>query len=120
MKRIISYTVLLLLLIPSWVQADDKKLSSSGTLNLFLENDAIVGRDRDYTSGVKLSWTSRWIPALETESDDQDKKSCVSSTLNMFPFFNRPGDQRALSILIGQSIYTPENLRRHDLILDDR
>jgi hypothetical protein len=38
----------------------------------------------------------------------------------MLPFFNKPGDRRALSILIGQSIYTPENLRRHDLILDDR
>ncbi len=120
MKRIISFTVFLLILLPSWARSDDRTPSSSGTLSLKYENDSLAGTDRDYTSGMKLSWTSRWVPALETESDDQDKKSCVSSTLNMFPFFNRPGDQRALSILIGQSIYTPENLRRHDLILDDR
>jgi hypothetical protein len=120
MKWIISFTVLLLLLMPSWVRADDKKPSSSGTLSLYFENDSFVRRDRDYTSGMKLSWTSRWIPALETESDDQDKKGCVSSTLNMLPFFNKPGDRRALSILIGQSIYTPEDLKRRDLILDDR
>jgi lipid A 3-O-deacylase len=120
MKRIISFTVLLLLLIPFWVRADDKTPSSSGTLSLYIENDEIAGTDRDYTSGVKLSWTSRWIPAPETESEEQDKKGWVSSTLNMFPFFNKPGDRRALSISIGQTIYTPEDLKRSDLILDDR
>jgi hypothetical protein len=89
-------------------------------LSLYLENDALVGRDRDYTSGMKISWTSRWIPAGETSSDDQDKKGFLSSFLDMLPFFNKPGDQRALSILVGQSIYTPEDLERRDLILDDR
>jgi len=120
MKRIISFTVLLLFLMPSWARSDDTTPSSSGTLSFQIENDAIAGNDRDYTSGMKLSWTSRWIPALETESDDQDKKGCVSSTLNMLPFFKKPDDRRALSILIGQSIYTPEDLERSDLILDDR
>ncbi len=112
--------ILLLLLIPSGVWADEKKLSSSGTLSLKFENDALVGTDRGYTSGMKVSWTSRWIPAHETGSDDQDERGCLSSSLDMLPFFNKPGDQRALSILISQSIYTPENLRRRDLILDDR
>ena len=120
MKRKISFTVLLLLLIPSWVRADDKKPSSSGTLSLYFENDSLVRRDRDYTSGMKFSWTSRWIPAHEIRSDDQDKNGCLSSSLDMLPFFNKTGDRRALSILIGQSIYTPEDLKRRDLILDDR
>jgi len=120
MKRIFSLTVFLLFLIPSWAQSDDGTPSSSGALSLYIENDVIAGNDRDYTSGMKLSWTSRWNPALETESDGQDKKGWVSSTLNMLPFFNKPGDRRALSISIGQSIYTPEDLERSDLILDDR
>jgi len=120
MKRIICFTVVLLLWNPFGVLADGEKPSSSGTLSLYFENDALVGRDRDYTSGMKLSWTSRWIPALETESDDRDKKGCIASTLNMLPFFSKPDDRRALSILIGQSIYTPEDLDRRDLILDDR
>ncbi len=61
-----------------------------------------------------------WNPAVETESGDQDKKGWVSSALNMLPFFNKPGDRRALSISIAQTIYTPEDLERSDLILDDR
>jgi len=62
MKRIISFTVLLLFLMPSWARSDDTTPSSSGTLSFQIENDAIAGNDRDYTSGMKLSWTSRWIP----------------------------------------------------------
>jgi hypothetical protein len=120
MMKITSLTILLLLSIPFGAWADEEKPSSSGVLSLHFENDALVGRDRDYTSGMKLNWTSRWIPALEIESDDQDKKGCLASSLDMLPFFNKPGDRRALSVLIGQSIFTPENLRRRDLILDDR
>jgi hypothetical protein len=63
MKQIISFTALLSLSIPFAVSADEKKLSPSGTLSLYFENDALVRRDRDYTSGMKISWSSRWIPA---------------------------------------------------------
>ncbi|MBI4764015.1 MAG: lipid A deacylase LpxR family protein [Deltaproteobacteria bacterium] len=120
MKRIFYFTVILLFLIPSWGQSAEGTPSDSGAFSFYLENDAVAGTDRDYTSGMKLSWTSRWIPALETESDDPKKKGWVSSTLKRLPFFNQPGDRRALSILIGQSIYTPEDLERSDLITDDR
>jgi lipid A 3-O-deacylase len=120
MKRIFSFTVLLLFLIPCWAQSEERTSSSSGTVSIYIENDAFAGSDRDYTSGVKLSWTSGWIPAPETESDEQDRKGWVASTLNILPFFKKPGDQRAFSILIGQAIYTPEDLERSDLILDDR
>jgi hypothetical protein len=118
--KISFWMILFLLLVPFGAWGDEEKPSSSGTLSLSVENDVLVGRDRDYTSGMKLSWTSRWISALETESNDQEKRGCLASTLDMFPFFNKPEDRRALSILIGQSIYTPENLKRRDLILDDR
>jgi lipid A 3-O-deacylase len=120
MKQITFVTILLVLLISFGAWADEKKPSSSGAWSLYVENDSIAGSDRDYTSGLKFSWTSRWIPARETESDDQDKKGRLSSFLDIFPFFKRPEDRRALTILIGQSIYTPEDLKRRDLILDDR
>jgi hypothetical protein len=120
MKRILFFMPFLLYLIPSWAQSDDGTRSSSGVLSFYIENDVIAGTDRDYTSGMKLNWTSRWYPALGTESDGQDRKGWVSSILDILPFFNKPGDRRALSISIGQSIYTPEDLERSDLILDDR
>jgi lipid A 3-O-deacylase len=120
MKRIISFVLVLLFWSPFGALAEEEKPSSSGTLSLHFENDALLRRDRDYTSGMKLNWTSRWIPARETTSDDRDKKGALPSFLDMLPFFKRPDDRRALSILIGQSIYTPEDLDRRDLILDDR
>jgi hypothetical protein len=73
MKQIISLTVLLLSLIPFAVWANEKKLSSSGTLSLYFENDTLVRSDGDYTSGMKLSWTSRWIPSHDPKLDDQEK-----------------------------------------------
>ena len=120
MKQVTFFMILLLLWIPFGVWADEEKPSSSGTLSFHFDNDSIVGGDRDYTSGMKFSWTSRWIPVRETRSDDQDRRSCLSSFLDILPFFKKPDDQRALSILIGQSIYTPGDLERRDLILDDR
>src|SRR5882672_2957049 len=32
--------------------------SELGTFNFVFENDAFAGRDRDYTNGVLVSWTS--------------------------------------------------------------
>ncbi len=120
MKRIFSFTLLLLFLIPSGARSDEGTPSSSGAFSFYIENDTVANTDRDYTSGLKLSWTSRWIPAPGTESDDQNQKGWVPSALNKFPFFNTPGDRRALSISIGQSTYTPEDLTRSDLIVNDR
>jgi hypothetical protein len=84
--KIFFLMILLSLLIPFGASGDEEKPSSSGTLSLLVENDVLVGRDRDYTSGMKLSWTSRWIPALETESDDQEKTGRLASSLDMLPF----------------------------------
>lgn len=120
MRRIFSFILLLLFLIPSGVRSDEGTPSSSGVFSFYIENDTVANTDRDYTSGLKLSWTSRWIPAPGTEPDDQNTKGWVPSALNMFPFFNSSGDRRALSISIGQSTYTPEDLTRSDLILNDR
>jgi len=36
------------------------------------------------------------------------------------PFINKPGFQRAISMSIGQNIYTPEDIKRRDLIKEDR
>lgn len=120
LKRIFFFLGLLLFLIPTGVTAEDGAPSSPSAFSFYIENDTVAGTDRDYTSGLKLSWTSSWIPAPGTEGDARQKKGWVASALNKFPFFNNPGDQRSLSIVIGQLIYTPEDLKRSDLIPDDR
>jgi lipid A 3-O-deacylase len=61
-----------------------------GVLSFGLENDFFAGTDRYYTNGIKLTWTS--------------------------PFLSR----NAVSVSFGQSIYTPYDIEREDLIEDDR
>jgi hypothetical protein len=40
--------------------------------------------------------------------------------IERMPFVNDPGEQRSVSVSLGQNIYTPEEKERSDLILDDR
>jgi lipid A 3-O-deacylase len=61
-----------------------------GALSFHLENDVFAGTDRYYTSGVKLTWIS--------------------------PFLSRD----AISVSVGQNIYTPYEIEREDLIENDR
>jgi len=61
-----------------------------GAFSFHLENDVFAGTDRYYTSGVKLSWIS--------------------------PFLSRD----AISLSVGQNIYTPRDIQRESLIEDDR
>ena len=44
----------------------------------------------------------------------------VSPLLERLPLVNHPDQQRALSLSLGQEIYTPENIRTDRLVEDDR
>ena len=120
MKQIVFSMIFLLLLMPLEGWAGGEGSSSLGTVSLYFENDFIAGTDRDYTSGMKFTWTAPWATLREIGSDDRDKNKGSSSFLDVLPFFNRPGAQRTFSISVGQSIFTPEDLDRRDLIIDDR
>lgn len=70
----------------------------NGTFSFFLENDVFAGTDRYYTHGTKLAWTSPY-----RMSDPSD-----------------PFSLHATSLSFGQSIFTPYDIEREDLIEDDR
>lgn len=61
-----------------------------GAFSLNLENDVFAGTDKYYTHGTKLTWIS--------------------------PFL----DRSAISVSLGQNIYTPVDTKREDLIENDR
>ncbi len=69
-----------------------------GAIIFHLENDIFAGMDRYYTHGAKLTWIS------------PEKTASPSDTLA----------RSAISLSIGQSIYTPYDIERKDLIEDDR
>jgi hypothetical protein len=83
-----------------------------GTLTLQLENDRFSDTDRHYTLGSCLSWVSakddipRWAERL---------LGWVSPHV--------PGKDKIkhrIGYVFGQDIFTPENIAREDLTLDDR
>lgn len=85
--------------------ADDRK----GTFSVSFENDIFTtGNDDNYTHGMQLSYVSdTYLPGL------------VKSTAGLIPFSDDTDEVR-FTMGLGQKIYTPRDLSRSDLIVDDR
>jgi len=82
---------------------------------LYLENDSFAGTDRDYTNGIKFSWS--------TPYGEKNQTSLPPWSLPFFarlPFVRQPGGLHAVSLSLGQDIYTPVDTTRADLIKEDR
>ena len=103
------------LLVPSAAFAAGKD-DAGGTLGLYLENDMFAGTDEHYTSGFKLSWSSR---DLEQYSDSR-YASPFLPVFNMLPHINEKNYQKNLVFALGQNIYTPADTDAYGLIEGDR
>lgn len=85
--------------------------------SFYFENDTFYKTDRQYSSGLRLSWVS---------SNAESYRDCVhlprwsTSLIEKLPFVNRPGFRRAISISVGQNIFTPDNIKTDAFIQDDR
>ena len=74
-------------------------------ITLQLDNDLFAGTDRDYTSGIKLTWVS-------SEIDRYRSDPCLPIWFNRLSGFlaglpARNLDSRNMSFSFGQAIYTP-------------
>lgn len=78
--------------------------------SLIEENDALADQDRHYSQGIKLSY-------LHADNRMPDWLSRVASRIPTVGY--EPAAWR-YGFSLGQSIYTPEDKRREDLIEDDR
>lgn len=96
----------------AWSQ--DAPARPSKTFALLWENDSVTGSDRDYSNGLKLTWSRPYIPAAN------DRFSLKDWTFEHLPFMRNPDAPRATAVSIGQYIYTPKDTERSDLILEDR
>ncbi len=112
--------LLILLSFPSWpAHAQNDAVRRSPTITFYLENDAFLpgGTDCYYTHGSKVSWVSQDL----SDYRDHPRISAWNHLLiEKLPFVNKPGDQRNISFSVGQNIYTPADIKRNDLIKDDR
>ena len=112
-------SILMLLYLPQHAVAGDNKARGSDTLTLYLENDlfGFDNNDRYYTHGTKISWISR---DLSNYREVVGLPLWAHRLIERMPFVNDPGEQRSVSVSLGQNIYTPEDKERSDLISDDR
>ena len=109
MKNRLIIIFILLGLLPVQSLAQAEQTYNSGTYSFYFENDIFTGTDRGFTAGWKLGWMSK---NLENYRDNP--------LLKWLPFVNKPGFQHSISLAIGQSIYTPDDTSRVDLIPEDR
>ena len=118
-KCLLAVVLILISSLPDPALAGDDEARRSDTLTLYLENDlfAFDDNDRYYTHGTKISWSSR---DLSNYREMAALPSWMHRLIELMPFVNDPGEQRSVSLSLGQNIYTPENKERSDLISDDR
>lgn len=108
---------------PNDCRPDQTLRLRGGTLRL--ENDLFAGTDRNYTNGVALSLISHDIVGrLRTE--------CLPRPVALYAralrglersFWQRSGlesTSQNVVVRLGQSMYTPQDRERRDLIVDDR
>jgi len=113
------FLILILLFLPCPVIAGVEEARKSDTLTLYLENDvfAYENNDRYYTHGTKISWIS---PDLSDYRDVAAIPLWLHRIIGRMPIVNEPHEQRSVSLSLMQAIYTPENLLRSDLIVNER
>lgn len=80
----------------------------SGILSVQIENDMWGnGTDRHYTHGTRISYLS-----------SEETPAWLVRAVSLVPVFSRRGHLRT-SYAVGQSIFTPEDITRKDLIEDE-
>lgn len=86
----------------------------NGTLNLQIENDYFSpdNRDRHYTNGLRLDW----LPP-PSQADDEGMVERLARSL---PFIGDFGSAERIGWSLGQSLFTPQNLKTSAPILNDR
>lgn len=88
---------------------------SGGTLYLTFDNDFIAGSDDGYTNGFQLGYVS---PARASFADGPVPTG-FGRWLDGLPPFNDPERQRFIAYSLAQRMFTPQDIRRKDLVEDD-
>ena len=122
MKKILCYLTGVFLCFVASAQTH-KPPHESWTFTFHLENDLFANTDRFYTSGIKFSWVSpelQWFQDLPWMKKTGLIQSRANKIIDFLPFSEEASRQRNLAFSIGQKMYTPEDITRRDLIVDDR
>lgn len=95
----------------------------SWTFTFRFENDLFADTDRFYTNGLKLNWVSpelQWFQDLPWFRNNTWLSRWGNRLVEALPYSADRERQRNLSLSVGQMMFTPEDIERRDLIVDDR
>ncbi len=108
--------------LPAAAAGGEKANCRGGAFSLYVENDLFYNTDRNYTSGVKLTWVSPNIDDFRDNGCVPDWARPVDEGIRGFlaDFFSTAARTRNVVTTIGQEIYTPGDRLRTDLIRNDR
>jgi len=121
MAKIISYVFMFLTITFTGVSLasdyDYMPTKDLNTFSLYLENDYFANTDSNYTSGLKLTWSS----AIHA---DYPKKiyphKLFYPIIKRLPFGQTPDRKKNITFSLGQSIFTPDNIEKPEIVKDDR
>jgi hypothetical protein len=105
------------LLPPPGFAENEKKENFFDNFTLYWENDTFGGTDSNYTNGIQLSWST---PYLASSQKDGHLPGWSRPVINRLPFVKNPTAQRAISLSLGQLMFTPEDTQASQLVEDDR
>ena len=118
MLRLLVFITFIGFLFPVLVFADGhaenaQVLDPSQFFNLQFENDLFgSGEDSHFIHGTRISY-------LTSEQPTNFQNKLKSTILSVIPNFLIPKTRR-FSLILGQNIFTPDDISRSDLILNDR
>lgn len=125
-KIALSVCLLLALSASTCVAADPASghradVRKAWTTNLYFENDLFNETDQNYTNGMRVSWISPDVTSY-IDNDQGVLPGWVKELNERLIFFhkNHRGLQRNVVLSVGQTMYTPQDIDRTDLIVGDR
>ncbi|MGM0453542.1 MAG: lipid A deacylase LpxR family protein [Thermodesulfobacteriota bacterium] len=105
---------------PATIRAEETaKDPSRKSFGLYVENDFFFGDDREFTSGLKLTWSRA---GMKRFPKDARSHRWLYPVVHFLGFEGEPDSDKILGInlSVGQNIYTPENIESKELIENER
>jgi len=96
--------------LPATADAGQTAEQNRWTVGLQVENDRFTRTDRHYTNGIRASFLS---------PEDEIHPEAIARLWDRLPL-PVERDHRRIEFALGQSMFTPEDIGRTDLIRDDR
>jgi len=107
----------LILTLPCLSFAEETSGNNLNTFALYVENDYFAGQDGEYSSGLKLTWSS----AIKDHfPKDIWPHRWLYPLVKHIPLEKFSDRKKNITCAFGQNIYTPEDIESEDIVEDER